>query len=439
MFVISNVHSQNYEPDSIGKAWFPDAKFGIFVHWVIDYFPKNNLSDVSTNYPKYWKEANVASSKFTASNYNPVIWAKQFKSCGAKYVVLTTKHHVGFALYDYKGANFTAKNNSPAKRDLLTDYVKAMRNEGLKVGFYFSLPDWMHPDYLTLKTSNNGKEVDWQKSDFVRWKKFTDEMLAEIRHLCTAYGKIDLFWFDGDWERSAEMWRSKEIADTIYKYQPHAVINNRLRSSEIGDYSTPEMIVPLKAPDKGWTELCTTLGYNWAGTDSEKDLKNPSELVRIFGDMLTIGGNTLLNVSPDQTGEISSNQFEKINLLGNWIRLNSEAVYGSRAGLPWGLFNGGSTRKGSTIYLIAYETSPNELVVKGIEGEIERITHLSTGTELKFRTMSDYHSDNGRKGWRFITLPKELIEPFGTVLKITFKNKKVSIKSPEGDTINWEN
>ena len=422
-----------------GKKWFPDAKIGVFIHWVVDFFPKRTLNEIPDNYPYYWKKALESAANFKADKYDPKVWAKNIKASGARYVVLTTKHHCGFALYDCDSARFTAKKCSPAARDLLPDYVNAMRNEGLKVGFYFSLPDWMHPDYLSLAIQNNGKEVVWQKSDFVKWKKYTNEMLAEIKHLCTAYGKIDLFWFDGDWERNADMWRSTDIVDTIYKYQPHAVINNRLRSAQLGDYTTPEMVIPTKVNPDVWMELCTTLGYNWVGKDAEKDLKSTSELVRIFGDVLSMGGNTLLNVSPNEHGEISENQINRIKELGSWIRLNSEAIYGTRAGLPLGLFNGGSTRKGSVIYLIVYDNSSAEQVVKGIEGEIESVTHLETGKALKFRCISDYHSDNGRKGWRFITLPSELTNPLGTVLKITFKNKKVDIVTPDKEILHWTN
>ena len=440
IFISISSNAQSLVSDSTAKAWFPDAKFGVFVHWLIDYSLPENTADITLNHKKYWLEANKAAASFTAKDYHPELWAKEFKSWGAKYVVLTTKHHVGFALFDYPGAKFTAKKCSPAKRDLLIEYVKAMRAEGLKVGFYFSLPDRMHPDYYSLKTSDNGKQVDWKQSDFIHWKKYTDEMLGEISHLCRNYGKIDLFWFDGDWERSAEMWRSKDIADTISKYQPGAVINDRLRHIDLGDYSTPEMKVPGMAKSNNkWMELCTTLGYNWDGPDSQKDLKEPQELVRIFGDMLSIGGNTLLNVAPDGSGVISQVQVDKMSLLGNWINAHSEAVYGSRAGLPWGLFNGGSTRKGSTIYLIAYETSTGELVVKGLEGEIESVTHLATGKPLKVRCMNDYHSENGTKGWRFISLPAELVEPYATVVKITFKNKKVKIDTPDGKYLDWEN
>lgn len=439
IFIVFSSNAQSFVPDSTAKAWFPDAKFGVFVHWVLNYSPPEDKQELALNQQKYWIESNIAARSFTAKDYLPEVWAKNFKSWGAKYVVLTTKHHIGFALFDYPSAKFTAKKCSPAKRDLLADYVKAMRAEGLKIGFYFSLPDWMHPDYFSLKTYDDGKQVDWKQSDFIRWKKYTDEMLSEIRHLCTAYGKIDLFWFDGDWERSADMWRSKEIVDILMKYQPEAVINNRLRHIDLGDYSTPEMVVPGMANQNKWMELCTTLGYNWDGKESQKFLKEPQELVRIFGDMLSIGGNTLLNVAPDNAGVISQNQIDKMSLLGNWINKHSEAIYGSNAGLPWGLFNGGSTHKGSTLYLIAYETPQDELVVKGLEGEIESVTHLATGTQLKVRSMNDYHSDNGRKGWRFISLPAKLVEPYATVIKITFKNGKVKINTPDGKYLNWEN
>lgn len=434
LFVVGNVSAQPFQADTVAKAWFPDAKFGVFVHWLLDV---SHRDASKLPYTEFQANCLAEAQTFTADKYDPKLWAKMFKSWGAKYVVLTTKHHLGFALYDSPYNQFTALKSTPAKKDLVKEYCDAMRAEGLKVGLYFSLPDWYNPDYPSLQMRNNGKEVVWEKSDFVAWKRYSDNMLNEVRHLCTQYGRIDLFWFDGDWERSADLWRSAHIVDIINEYQPWAVINNRLRSAQFGDYSTPEMVIPAVGP-KGWWELCTTLGYNWCGPDAEKSLKKPSETVRILGDVLTMGGNLLLNVSPDYSGVITKPQVDNMQLLGKWINEHAEAVYNTERGLPAGLFNGGSTHKGSTIYLIAYETAP-ELVLKNIEGEIESITHLKTGKPLKWRNMDDYHSDDNRKGWRFISLPANLVEPYATVVKITFKDKKVKVKNPDGTFTEWNN
>lgn len=429
---ILNCFCQQNDTLHSDKLWFKDAKYGVFVHWTLNMSHKDRER---MQYHDFKLKCFNESQKFNADKYDPVLWARMFKSWGAKYVVLTTKHHLGFALYDSEYNQFTALKNSPAKRDLLMQYCDAMRNEGLKVGLYFSLPDKFHSDYPSLTTRNNGKEVIWEQSDFVAWKRFTDNMLNEVRHLCTNYGRIDLFWFDGDWERNADIWRSEAIADTINKYQPWAVLNNRLRSANIGDYATPEMIVPIIGRDGLW-ELCTTLAYNWDGPESLKSLKKPSETVRILGDVISQGGNLLLNVSPDYAGVISKPQVTHMEMLGKWINEHAEAIYGTERGLPLGLFNGGSTRRGSTIYLIAYETAP-ELVLKNIEGEIESIVHLKTGKHLTWRNMDDYHSDNNLKGWRFISLPSNLIEPYATVLKITFKDKAVIVRMPNGGYLQW--
>ncbi len=427
--IFAQTPKSNINPE---KLWFPDAKFGIFVHWKL-YMSHNERKQLS--YADFQTKCLAEAGKFTAKDYDPVVWAKMFKSWGAKYAVLTTKHHLGFSLYDSPYNTFTALKSSPAKRDLLNDYCDAMRDEGLKVGLYFSLPDWFHKDYPTLEMKNNGKELVWYESDLVAWKRFSDNMLNEIAHLCKNYGRIDLFWFDGDWERSAALWRSEAIADTINKYQPWAVLNNRLRSEKVGDYGTPEMVVPVEGKNDWW-ELCTTLGYNWDGPQSEMGLKDPSETVRILSDVISQGGNLLLNVSPDYSGVISNQQISKMEKLGQWVNDHSEAIYNTERGLPLGLFSGASTRKGSTIYLFAFETAP-ELVLKYIEGDIESITHLKTGKQLKWRNMDDYHSDHNRKGWRFIALPKSLIEPYATVLKITFKDNEVRIKNPDGSYLDW--
>ncbi len=416
--------------------WFPAAKFGVFIHWVLKSVWMDNPQMDTAGPTGDWRDtAPDLAKQFTAEAYDPREWAKLFKSWGARYAVLTTKHHIGFALFDEPGAKFSAANSSPAGRDLVGPYVEALRAEGLKVGLYYSLPDWSHPEFASCAGGDDRRkysEVDQPE----RWERFLEQMFAEVRHLCTAYGQIDLLWFDGDWERTAEQWRSVELAKMIEKLQPHIVINNRLRHPCIGHYGTPESNAPL-APKGGVWEFCTTPGDNWDGPPANENLKPPSELIRIFGDTLGMGGNLLLNVAPTREGEIPAPQQEVLRGLGRWIAEHAEAIYGAEAGLPAGLFNGASTRRGSVVYLISYDRPADELVVKGLQSDVRRVTHLTTGTELSWRR-SGGRAKFGQAGWLFVTVPPELHDPHATVLKVEFADDVARIAVPAGGTLTWK-
>lgn len=419
-----------------GVQWFPDAKFGIFVHWLL--YDKNQKKE-NENELSFKDEAIKEANLFTAEKYNPKEWAKLFKSWGARYVVLTTKHHIGFALYDCPGHEFSAANSSPAKRDLVKEYVEAIRAEGLKVGFYFSLPDWTNPDYASIQCPEGKKDCNdrayGKETDTVKWNRFVKQMHKEVRHLCTAYGKVDLFWFDGDWERKAEQWKSIELAKMIDSLQPDAVINNRLKHINLGHYGTPEQSVPL-SPRKGWWELCMTPGDNWDGIGASTNIKPVSHLVRTFSDVVGMNGNLLLNVAPDPDGTISKQQIDTISKLAKWITSHSEAIFDTKAALPLGLFNGSATRKGSVIYLFAYDQPRDQLVLKGTNSEVKKVTHLLTGDELKW-TYSGGFKGWSQKGWLYIQVPPKYMDKYATVVKIEFVGDSVKFKNSNGQDIRY--
>lgn len=413
--------------------WFPERRFGIFIHWVLNAVWMDDQAEsygystdpADPNHPR-----NLA-RRFTAERYDPKQWAKLFKSWGAGYAVLTTKHHIGFALFDHPDSPFTSARDSAAARDLIKPYCDALRAEGLKVGLYYSLPDWSHPDYASLAGGTDPKKYS-TVDEPLRWKRFTDHMFAEIEHLCTAYGGVDLLWFDGDWERSAEQWRTLELAERIQTLVPHVVLNNRLRHICLGHYGTPESSAPLKAPG-GWWEYCTTPGDNWDGPGANTNVKPASELVRMVCDMVGMGGNMLLNIAPSADGTIPQPQLDQLQPMGDWINANREAIVGSEAGLDFGLFNGTSTRRGSVLYLIAYDQPRDELVVKGIKSSPSAITVLRTGRKLEWRT-SGGRPKFGRPGWLFIKLPEDQLDRFATVIRIEFENDVLEYERPGGGT-----
>lgn len=346
-----------------------------------------------------------------------------FKEWGAKYVVLTTKHHVGFSLFDGPDA-FNVMNSSNVQRDIVREYVEALREEGLKVGLYFSLPDWTHPDYASVANEKLPKEERIStraysiETDTAKWNRFVSDMFEQVRFLCTNYGKIDLLWFDGDWERNADQWRSKELAAMICELQPECVINNRLRHPELGHYATPEYNIPTARKD-GWWEFCMTAADDWDGERSGENIKPAEDLIRIFSDVVGMGGNMLLNVSPLDKGAITVNQTDTIGIMGKWIRDHEEAIFGTTADFPAELYDGPVTRKGKTLYLFCHDIPKSGLVLKGTSNNVKRASILSSGKEIDWHYTGGNVSD--KKRWLLhIDLKPEDVEEFTTVVKVEF-------------------
>lgn len=212
-------------------AWFKDAKLGIFIHWGI--YAVNGIDESWSFYNKYISYGDYMKqlNGFTAKNYNPNYWAQLIKESGAKYSVITTKHHDGVALWDTKQGDLNTVKKTTAKKDLITPFVKAIRKQNLKVGLYYSLLDWSHPDYPNFLRDKKRYLKDDQK-----WKSFTKFNFGQLKEL-TKFNP-DLYWFDGDWEQTAEKWKAKEIRELLLKETPTTVINSRLQG--YGDYATPE-------------------------------------------------------------------------------------------------------------------------------------------------------------------------------------------------------
>ncbi|HJU08486.1 MAG TPA: alpha-L-fucosidase, partial [Rhodanobacteraceae bacterium] len=220
-------------PKAQRMQWFADAKFGIFIHfgiYAVDGIAESwSFFDGDISYADYMKQL----KGFTASHYDPQAWADLIKESGARYAVMTTKHHDGVALWDTKQGLNVVKD-TPAKRDLVAPFVAALRKDGLKVGLYYSLIDWSSPDYPAFTKTKTRYEI---KNDPARWNRFVAYYQNQLRDLMDRYHP-DLYWFDGGWEHSAEEWHSKQTAEMIFAHNPNAIINSRLPG--YGDYGTPE-------------------------------------------------------------------------------------------------------------------------------------------------------------------------------------------------------
>jgi len=406
---------QKTAPDSIRKKmqWFADAKLGIFIHWGI--YSVNGVDESwsfhnkKISYKSYMEQL----KGFTASRYNPAEWAGLIKQSGARYAVITTKHHDGFALWPTKQHHFNVVDNSPAKRDVLKPFYDALDKEGIKRGAYFSLIDWSHPDYPGfLKDSSRYKAADEPE----RWQRFQHFFQAQIGEVNKAY-KPDLWWFDGDWEHSAAEWQSEKVRKQILNLNPAAIINGRLQG--YGDYETPEQNFPVSRPNFNWWELCMTTNNNWGYHPDDINYKTPFEVISIFVDAVSNGGNLLLDIGPKADGTIPTEQVNILKELGAWNKKNGEAIFGTLPGLPQGHFYGPTTlsKDSTTIYLFLPGQTAGNIMLKGLKNTIKDIQVVGTTAHLQPKVVGKI-SWSPVPGLVFINVPDKYKDPYITVIKL---------------------
>ena len=423
LVILASVSSRSLgQSDSGGPApdskmqWFSDAKLGIFIHWGIYAVDGVDESWSFHNRKMSWTDYMRQLKGFTASRYDPAAWASLIRESGARYAVTTTKHHDGVALWDTREAHYDVKDNTPAGRDLLSPLFSALRKEGVRAGAYYSLIDWSHPDYPGfIKDSARYRIAD----DPARWQRFTrfnHAQIAEVDRLL----KPDLWWFDGDWEHKAGDWQAEKIRVDILKSNPAAIINGRLAGH--GDYATPEQNFPVKKPEARWWELCMTLNNNWGYQPSDTNWKTPYEVISIFADVVSNGGNLLLDIGPREDGTLTPQQVNVLRELGRWNRKHGEAVFGTLAGLPAGHFYGPSTisKDSSTLYLFLPSRVNGKVVVRGLSTPIERIQVMGHDRSLSHKVVGKI-SWSAVPGLVYIDVPADLHDEHVTVLRVRLK------------------
>lgn len=404
--------------------WFADAKLGIFIHWGI-YSSKG----IEASWPFFQKQVTYQeyiSSKngFTASQYKPEEWAKLFKETGAKYVVLTSKHHDGVALWDTKENNLSVPKMTPAARDVLTPLLKEIEKQGIKKGIYYSLLDWSNDNYPNFLRDKKRFDPQEHPEKLAKFAKFNQNQLTEINQLV----RPDLWWFDGEWELSAEQLHTEQIGKMLRGYNANVIINGRLK--EYGDYSTPENGLPIIRPDKKYWELCMTMNGTWGYNPTDKAYKSPYEIITTFAEVISDGGNLLLNVGPKPDGTLAPEQVTILKALGKWTNKHQKAIYGTKAGLPKGYFYGPSTiaSDSSALYLYLIGKPTGELYVKGIQSFIDEIRVLGHDKSIVFREVPHRNTTIGSPPVVYFEVPLALQDEYVTVLAIKPKGKlKISV------------
>ncbi|SKA76109.1 alpha-L-fucosidase [Caloramator quimbayensis] len=413
------------------QQWFEDAKLGIFIHWGI--YAVKGVSESwsfyhgSISYEDYMKQCDG----FTAKNYDPEYWAELFKNIGAKYAVLTTKHHDGVALWDTKLSDLNVVKKTPAGKDLVRPFAEAMRKEGIKVGLYFSHIDWSHPDYASILREDEREAGESFKKhkythpegeeDFEAWERFLKFHRGQLEELMTNFAPVDLLWFDGDWEKSAQQWRMKELREFLHKLNPNVVLNSRMWG--YGDYKTPEQGIPIIRPEGPW-EFCVTINDSWGYQHKDKNYKSVRQLIRMFADCIGMGGNMLLDIGPMEDGSIDKEQEKRLLGLGEWINKHKEAIYETKAGLPLGHFYGPTTlsKDNKTLYLFCFDKPYDDIPVKGIRNKIKKISVLGSEKELSYKKIGGAPWVN-IPGILWIDVEDEFIDKNCTVIKVEFEEE----------------
>ncbi|MCM3110880.1 alpha-L-fucosidase [Lederbergia lenta] len=390
----------------------------MFIHWGLYAIPARgewvrSFEKISKDdYQGFFEE-------FNPTQYNPREWAKVAKAAGQKYVVLTTKHHDGFCLFDSKLTDYKA-TNTPAKRDLIEEYVSAFREEGLKVGFYYSIIDWYHEHYPAYGDRIHPmRENEKYKDKNIDFEKYLEYMHGQVKELLTNYGKIDIMWFDFSYDdMTGEKWKATELISMIRDIQPDILIDNRLGGNikaskpEIyaGDFYSPEQIVPPEGilNENGeqipW-EACITLNDNWGYHAKDKNYKSPKQVIRTLVECVSKNGNLLLNVGPDAKGIIPEESLDILAEVGKWMKRNGDSIYGCKAAEltkpEWGRY----TQNGNKLYAHVFDRGIGPIYFAGLRGKIKKARLLSDGSELKVQTpwMAEQYSDI--EGGAFITLP----------------------------------
>jgi alpha-L-fucosidase len=425
MTATSETESNGTTDAGSAANWFDEARFGMFVHW--DHASQQGLE---LSWPlvggvfalPLCQSVSVEQYHSSAATFDPRGWdprrlARLARETGMGYVVLTAKHHSGYALWHTRESDFSIEH-SPYGSDIVAGFVEAVRDEGLRVGLYFSLSDWHHPDYPPFRESDKPYVVGASPPapSPEQWERYLVSMTAQITELLTNYGQIDLLWFDGGWERSD--WQATRVEETIRRLQPSILLNDRLPG--VGDVATPEQFVPDAAPDGRW-ETCLTMNHSWGWNPEDTDYKSARSLVHTLCEVAGRGGNLLLNVSPQGDGTLPRQQIERLEALGRWMAANGDSIRGTASGLEPHQFYGPSTTGAGVLYLHLLLRPYDSVDVRSVPvRRIRSVRELATGRALSFRVhtglieglMPDPH------GTLTIEVPSDVIGEQTTVIAL---------------------
>ncbi len=419
-------------------SWFVHDRFGMFIHWGLYSMParhewvRNREYISNGDYQVYF-------DLFNPDLFRPEEWARAAREAGMKYFVITAKHHEGFCLWDSKHTDYKA-TNTPAGRDLLREVVEAFRAEGLRVGFYYSLLDWHHPDFTIdrLHPLRNRPPEEIEKLNAGRdMRRYAEYMRNQVTELLTEYGRVDVIWFDfsypSDGGKGRDDWESEKMFELVHRLQPGIVVDNRLDLPGSGDIQTPEQYTPDDgmADSEGrpvvW-EGCQTFSGSWGYHRDEASWKSPRMCVEMLVNHVSRGGNLLMNVGPTSRGCFDGRAMARLAAYGEWMKFNSRSIYGcGRAPAEFPApadcrytYHPGTNR----LYLHCFAWPFKHVNLAGLAGKLRYAQLLADGSEIRFRSGTGDNLNSGTPGNAVtlelpVTLPEQgtLVPVIELVLK----------------------
>jgi alpha-L-fucosidase len=332
--------------------WWSNAKFGMFIHWGVYSVPAgvykgqevDGIGEWIMNHAKIpMAEYQKYASQFNPVKYDPEAWVKMAKDAGMKYIVITSKHHDGFAMFDSKVTKWNVVDATPYGKDLLKPLAKACKEEGIKLGFYYSqAQDWNHPG----GAATGGH---WDPAQNGSMDKYIDKIaVPQVKEILSRYGEIAILWWDTPTDMNKE--RAEKFLPVLAKY-PNLITNDRLGGGIKGDTETPEQYIPATGFSGRHWEVCMTMNDTWGYKTNDHNWKSTKDLILKLSDIVSKGGNFLLNVGPTSEGEIPQPSIDRLRQVGEWMKVNGDAIYGTSANpfpyLPWGR----TTIKGQKLFL----------------------------------------------------------------------------------------
>lgn len=424
----------NPKPTQGDSTWFVHDRFGLFIHWGLYALPARH-EWVQSREEISKDDYQIYFNNFNPTLYNPRAWARVAKESGLKYVVITTKHHEGFCLWDTQFTDYNV-TNTPYGQDLIAPFVEAFRAEGLRIGFYYSIIDWHHPDFtidVHHPLRNRPEVAELNKTrDMTRYAEYMRNQMGE---LLTNYGQIDELFFDFSYPerdyqglpgKGHQDWESEKLEALVRKLQPNVLINNRLDLPQ-ADFYTPEQVQPPAWPRVAgepvvW-ETCQTFSGSWGYHRDEDTWKSPGQLIRMLVNTVSCGGNLLMNVGPTARGTWDQRALDALAVYRDWLALNSDSIYGCTQSDYPAPPDCRLTQNGKKLYLHIFAWPFMHLLLEQLAGKVEYAQFLHDGSEVLMSGIPDWQLEQMqiKEGTLILNLPVKKPDVVVPVIELKLK------------------
>lgn len=408
-----------------GLTWFQDARFGMFIHWgLYSILGKHEWVMHTDRIPVPEYERLMA--QFNPTKFDADAWVRTAADAGQKYIIITSRHHDGFSMYDTALSDYKV-TNTPFRRDPIAELADACARHDVKLGFYVSLLDWHHPAYRFRAESG------------LAWEDYLAFLHGQVRELCTQYGEIVAIWFDGDWPRHpitpeneyflpGGSFEYEKLYDMIHELQPDAVIENNRHAKPLPgeDIQGFEQDLPGENTT-GFNEttiyglpiqVCMTINDHWGWSRNDRNTKSARRLVHVLVKSASVGGNLLLNVGPTPEGEIPPLHQERLREVGRWLERNGESVYRTRAGVIPATRETVSTVRDNHHFVHVLDYVSDCVILSGVPAHVQKARHVASGQELEMEREGANFFVSAASDRTTIYIPPELRDPYDTVIEL---------------------